>query len=77
VFSNRKDGGMDTDRIEGKAKKWEGEVTGDESREAEGRLQEKKAKVEDVSRDTWEAVKDKAGEAVNEHEERKEREQSR
>jgi uncharacterized protein YjbJ (UPF0337 family) len=77
VFSNRKDGGMDTDRIEAKAKKWEGKVTGDESREAEGRLQEKKAKVEDVSRDTWEAVKDKAGEAVNEHEERKEREQSR
>ena len=68
---------MDTDRVEGKAKKWEGKVTGDESREAEGRLQEKKAKVEDVPRDTWEAVKDKAGQAFNEHEERKEREHSR
>lgn len=68
---------MDTDRIEGKAKKWEGKVTGDESREAEGRLQEKKADVKDVPRDTWEAVKDKAGRAVNEREERKEREHSR
>ena len=77
VFSNRKDVGMDTDRIEGKAKKWEGKVTGDESREAEGRLQEKKADVKDVPRDTWEAVKDKAGRVVNEHEERKEPEHSR
>ena len=68
---------MDTDRIEGKAKKWEGKVTGDESREAEGRLQEKKADVKDVPRDTWEAVKDKAGRAVNESEERKEHEHSR
>ena len=67
---------MDTDRIEGKAKKWEGKVTGDESREAEGRLQEKKEDMKDVPRDTWEAVKDKAGSAVNEHEERKEREGS-
>ena len=68
---------MDTDRIEGTAKKWEGKVTGDESREAEGRLQEKKEDVKDAPRDTWEAVKDKAGSAVNEREERKEREGSR
>jgi uncharacterized protein YjbJ (UPF0337 family) len=68
---------METDRIEGKAKKWEGKITGDESREAEGRLQEKKQAVKDAPRDTWEAVKDKAGRAVNEHEEEKERDGSR
>jgi uncharacterized protein YjbJ (UPF0337 family) len=67
---------METDRIEGKAKEWEGKLTGDESREAEGRLQEKKQAVKDAPRDTWEAVKDKAGRAVNEHEERKESEDS-
>lgn len=67
---------METDRIEGKAKKWEGKVTGDESREAEGRLQEKKGEAKDAPRDTWEAVKDKAGRAFNEHEEGKERERS-
>jgi uncharacterized protein YjbJ (UPF0337 family) len=68
---------METDRIEGEAKKWEGKLTGDESREAEGRLQEKKQAVKDAPRDTWEAVKDKAGRAVNEHEEEKERDGSR
>ena len=68
---------MDKDRIEGKAKKFEGKLTGDESREAEGRLQEKKAKVMDAPRKTWEAAKDKAGRAFNEREERKERERSR
>jgi uncharacterized protein YjbJ (UPF0337 family) len=64
---------MESDRIEGKAKKWEGKLTGDESREAEGRLQEQAAKVKDAPRDAWEAVKDKAGQAYNEREERKER----
>ena len=54
-----------------------GKVTGDESREAEGRLQEKKGKVKDAPGDAWEAVKDKAGRAVNEHEERTEREDGR
>jgi uncharacterized protein YjbJ (UPF0337 family) len=64
---------MDTDRIEGKAKKWEGKVTGDDSREAEGRLQEKKARAKDAPGEAWEAAKDKAGRAYNEREERKER----
>jgi len=68
---------METDRIEGKAKKWEGKLTGDESREAEGRVQEKTQNLKDAPRDTWAAVKDKAGRAVNEHEEEKERERSR
>ena len=65
---------MDTDRVAGKAKKWEGELTGDESREAEGRLQEKGSKVRDAPGDAWEAVKDKVGAAYNEREERKENE---
>ena len=68
---------MDTDRIEGKAKKFEGKVTGDESREAEGRLQEKGSDVKDKPREMWEDVKDKAGEAFNEREERKDREETR
>ena len=68
---------MDTNRVEGKEKKWEGKVTGDESREAEGRLQEKKSEAKDAPRDTWEAVKEKAGRAYNEREERKEHERSR
>ena len=64
---------MDKDRIEGEAKKWEGKVTGDESREAEGRLQEKAAKAKDAPGEIWEDVKDKAGRAYNEHEERERR----
>jgi uncharacterized protein YjbJ (UPF0337 family) len=65
---------MDKDQIEGKAKKWVGKLTGDESREAEGRLQEKGAKAKDAPREVWEDVKDEAGRAYNEREERKERE---
>jgi uncharacterized protein YjbJ (UPF0337 family) len=68
---------MDKDRIEGKAKKFEGKLTGDESREAEGRLQEKGAKAKDAPKEMWEDLKDKAGQAYNEREERKEREQAR
>jgi uncharacterized protein YjbJ (UPF0337 family) len=67
---------MDRDRIEGKAKKLEGKLTGDESREAEGRLQEKGAELKDKPREAWEDLKDKAGEAYNEREERKEREEA-
>ena len=67
---------MDTDRVEGKAKKWEGKLTGDESREAEGRLQEKGSKAKDAPHDAWESVKDEVGGAYNEHEERKEHEKA-
>jgi uncharacterized protein YjbJ (UPF0337 family) len=67
---------MDTDRIEGKAKQAEGKLTGDESREAEGRVQDKWADVKKSVDDTWEDVKDKAGRALNERERRKEREQA-
>jgi uncharacterized protein YjbJ (UPF0337 family) len=65
---------MDTDRIEGKAKELEGKVTGDESREAEGRTQGKWGELKEKTDDAWEDVKDKAGEVFNEREERKERE---
>jgi uncharacterized protein YjbJ (UPF0337 family) len=67
---------LDRDRIEGKAKKLEGELTGDESREAEGRLQEESSKAKHAPRKMWEDLKDKAGRAYNEREERKEREQA-
>ena len=67
---------MDKDRIEGKAKKFEGKLTGDESREAEGRLQEKGGKAKDAPKQVWEDLKDKAGQAYNEREERKERERA-
>ena len=65
---------MDTDRIEGKAKELEGKVTGDESREAEGRTQGKWGEAKEKADDAWEDLKDKVGEAVNEHEEEKDRE---
>jgi uncharacterized protein YjbJ (UPF0337 family) len=68
---------MDKDRIEGKAKKLEGKVTGDESREAEGRLQEKGSDVKGAPKEMWEDLKDKAGQTYNEREERKEREEAR
>ena len=61
---------MDKDRIEGQAKKWEGKLTGDESREAEGRVQEKAGKAKHAPSEMWEDVKDKAGRAYNEREER-------
>ncbi|HET7744290.1 MAG TPA: hypothetical protein VFK76_06060 [Gaiellaceae bacterium] len=66
---------MDKDRIEGKAKKWEGKVTGDESREAEGRVQEKGASVKDAPAKAWEGAKDKVGRAINERDEEHEREE--
>jgi uncharacterized protein YjbJ (UPF0337 family) len=65
---------MGTDRIEGKAKEYEGKLTGDESREAEGRVQGKWGEAKDKADDLWEDAKDKVGEVVNEREERKERE---
>jgi uncharacterized protein YjbJ (UPF0337 family) len=68
---------MDTDRIEGKAKELEGKLTDDESREAEGRLQQKGQDLEDKPKEMWEDLKDKAGEAFNEREEEREREAAR
>jgi uncharacterized protein YjbJ (UPF0337 family) len=68
---------VDKNRIKGKAKKFEGKVTGDESREAEGRLQETGGRAKDAPKQMWEDLKDKAGHAYNEREERKEREQAR
>jgi uncharacterized protein YjbJ (UPF0337 family) len=65
---------VDTDRIEGKAKELEGKLTGDESREAEGNLQQKGQDLEDKPKEMWEDLKDKAGETYNEHEEERESE---
>lgn len=66
---------MDTDSIEGKAKEAQGKLTGDESREAEGRLQEAWGKAKDEPKELWEETKDKAGEIVNERAEQKEAEE--
>ena len=60
---------MDTDRIEGKAKELEGKLTDDESREAEGRMQQRKQDLEEKPGETWEKRKDKAGAAVNKKDE--------
>ena len=60
---------MDSDRIEGKAKEVEGELTGDESREAEGEIQGKWGEVKDKADDVWEDAKDKAGDLVDRDEE--------
>jgi uncharacterized protein YjbJ (UPF0337 family) len=67
---------VEKDRIEGKAKELEGKVTGDESREAEGRAQGKWGKAKDKADDAWEDVKDKVGTMFNDREEEKEREQA-
>ena len=65
---------MDKDRVEGKAKEVEGKITGDESREAEGRAQGKWGEAKDKAGDVVEDVKDKVGEVFDDHEERKEAE---
>ena len=67
---------MDADRVEGKAKKLEGRITGDDSREAEGRLQDKWADAKEAADKKWEELKDEAGRKINERDERKEREAS-
>jgi uncharacterized protein YjbJ (UPF0337 family) len=67
---------VDTDRIEGKAKEVEGKVTGDESREAEGRAQDKWGDAKDKAEGAWEDLKDKVGEVFNDSEEEKAAEKS-
>lgn len=56
---------MDTDRIEGKAKEVEGKVTGDESREAEGRAQGTWGEIKDKADDALEGAKDKGEDLVD------------
>jgi uncharacterized protein YjbJ (UPF0337 family) len=68
---------MDKERIEGKAKEYEGKLTGDESREAEGRIQQDASKAKEKPREMWEGLKDKAGEAYNKRAQEKEREAKR
>ena len=54
---------MDSDRIEGKAKEVEGQITGDESREAEGKVQGAWGETKDTADNTWDKAKDKADDA--------------
>jgi len=56
---------VDSDRIEGKAKEVEGKITGDESREAEGKTQGTWGEAKDKADDAWEGVKDKVGDAFD------------
>ena len=58
---------MDKDKVEGKLKEWEGELTDDESREAEGEAQQDWGKAKDKARETWEDAKDRVGKEYNEH----------
>ena len=67
---------MEKDRIEGKAKELEGKVTGDESREAEGRAQGKLGETKEKADGAWEDLKDKVGEMFNKREEKKERDRA-
>jgi uncharacterized protein YjbJ (UPF0337 family) len=52
---------VDKDRIEGKLKEVEGDLTDDESREAEGKAQGDWGKAKDKARESWEDVKDRVG----------------
>ncbi len=54
---------MDSDRIEGEAKEVEGKITGDESREAEGKAQSTWGETKDKADDAWDGAKDKADDA--------------
>jgi uncharacterized protein YjbJ (UPF0337 family) len=58
---------VDKDRIEGKLKEVEGELTDDESREAEGKAQGDWGKAKDKARESWEDAKDRVGAEYNEH----------
>jgi uncharacterized protein YjbJ (UPF0337 family) len=57
---------VDKDKVEGKLKEWEGELTDDESREAEGKAQQDWGESKDKVRETWEDVKDRVGKEYNE-----------
>jgi len=56
---------VDSDRIEGKAKEVEGKITGDESREAEGKTQGNWGEAKDKADDAWESVKDNVGDVLD------------
>jgi uncharacterized protein YjbJ (UPF0337 family) len=58
---------VDKDKVEGKLKEWEGELTDDESREAEGKAQQDMGDAKDKARETWEDVKDRVGREYTEH----------
>jgi uncharacterized protein YjbJ (UPF0337 family) len=56
---------VDKDEVEGKLKEWEGELTDDESREAEGKAQQGWGEAKDKVRETWEDVKDRVAKEYN------------
>ena len=64
---------MDEDRVEGKVKETAGKLTGDESKEAEGKLQGEFGETKDDARGAWEDVKDKAGAAITGDDDEKDR----
>jgi uncharacterized protein YjbJ (UPF0337 family) len=47
---------VDRDKVEGKAKEYEGRITGDESREAEGHGQQVLGNAKDKARDALDKV---------------------
>jgi uncharacterized protein YjbJ (UPF0337 family) len=56
---------MDRDRVEGQLKEAEGKLTGDESREAEGRIQAEYGEKKEEARGAWERLKDRIGALIN------------
>ena len=54
---------MDSDRIEGKLKEAEGDVTGDPVREREGEAQQAAGKAKDKASGAWDKSKEAAGDA--------------
>lgn len=69
--------GATFDKVKGKLKKAEGEVTGDKLREAQGWAEEKKGEIEGAIDRAADRVDSKIDEARREREEREEREVGR
>ena len=58
---------MDKDKVEGKLKEWEGELTDDESREAEGEAQQDWGEAKDKARETLGGREGPRGTEYKEH----------
>ena len=54
---------MDSDRIEGKLKEAEGDLTGDDSRKREGQAPSAVGEAKDKASGAWEKTKEAAGDA--------------
>ncbi len=53
---------MDSDRVEGNLKEAEGKLTGDVTREREGKAQSGVGEAKDTAGDAWDKTKETAGE---------------